>query len=105
MSSLASGYSFGSAIERLICRFSRRNGTFNLQAKDSAKASSGLDSIAQKYDGLVINETAKVPGRRDSSIEAGEGIDSSVNDRRYNEAHDWPLAKRIFVAGIICLYT
>ena len=93
-----SEYLYGSAIERLIhwchLRNNRPSGTETRFQSNEAK------------DGcLVVNETAQSTASRSPSNQLDEDSQELTKLGRHNEAHSWSLPKRVFVAGVICLYT
>lgn len=101
---LDSEYLYGSAIERLVYWCNQRTSS-RPQYQRPAKRETDHFLAESDNDGPVIDDIAKAFCSRDSSIRLGEDAEQSAKEGRHNEAHNWPLVKRIFVAAVICLYT
>jgi hypothetical protein len=93
-------YLEGSPLVRLLSWMRMRNSTTSAKAtsKMSSRISNQVESDNAKVDGTSIPQVSNDEGSCLSALE-------TRNMNLDNNVHDWPLARRVFIAAIISLYT
>jgi hypothetical protein len=59
-----------------------------------------VDEASMETSGVIKD----APGA-EYPVETQSNVEEASRHERHSEAHDWSLARRVVVAGIICLYT
>jgi hypothetical protein len=109
-SSQTPAYLQGSPIGQVLTWAAKRKGLSNNQKSGAEQRPPHDESKTRRC--AVIEEASTgtsdamedAPGEK-CPVEAQSNTKPAAGQERHSEAHDWSLARRIVMAGIICLYT
>jgi len=106
-SSHTPAYLEGSPIGQLFNWITQRKGVPDVKNSSRPEPSPRDDGFDLSNEAAAMKTDGAIEGASDAEcrVELQGDKEKATEHERFNEAHDWGLARRCVVAGIICLYT